>query len=282
MNGNQMLSVPTAWIVPIRKYEELLRAAGRPKTTRYLRIYHLRRFAVEHPGVGPWQVTEDILITWMAARAWAPETRRSYRASLRAFYSWAHAKGFMRIDPSFGLPGITPPPPKPRPAPDDVTDNALRALDLRVRMANMILTFTGMRRHEAAKLHTRDVEWLGDGWVLRIIGKGGRERIIPIDDRLAAVLRALPPGFVFPGHVDGHISASYLGKLVSASMPDGWTAHTLRHRFASLAYSVERDIRAVQELLGHAKVTTTQIYTYIPEESLRRAAAGARRGLTAA
>lgn len=50
------------------------------------------------------------------------------------------------------------------------------------------------------------------------------------------------------------------------------TTHTLRHRFASAAYRADRDIRAVQELLGHASVATTQIYTAVPDDAVRRAA----------
>lgn len=282
MTGNHMLSVPRQWVGPLHKYEEFLRAAGRPKSTRYIRTYHLRRFATDHKRVAPWEVTEDTLIAWMAAHEWAPETRRSYRASLRCFYSWGRAKGFIEIDPSFDLPSITPPPAKPRPAPDDVVDCGLRAVDLRVRVAVMIFAMTGMRRHEAAKMHTDDLIERADGWHVRVVGKGGRVRLIPVDNGFAAAIIALPPGWIFPGQIEGHISANHLGKIVSAALPGSWTPHTLRHRYASLAYSVERDIRAVQELLGHAKITTTQIYTFVPEESLRRAAAGARRGLTAA
>jgi site-specific recombinase XerD len=76
---------------------------------------------------------------------------------------------------------------------------------------------------------------------------------------------------VFPGQVNGHLTSGYVSKLVSDALPPGWTAHTLRHRFASVAYSADRDIRAVQELLGHASVATTQIYTAIPKDALRRA-----------
>ena len=57
----------------------------------------------------------------------------------------------------------------------------------------------------------------------------------------------------------GTCRRAYLGKLVSEALGPGYTAHMLRHRFASLAYAVERDLRAVQELLGHAKIETTQV-----------------------
>ncbi|WP_022899139.1 tyrosine-type recombinase/integrase, partial [Humibacter albus] len=80
---------------------------------------------------------------------------------------------------------------------------------------------------------------------------------------------------LFPGRVDGHLSAAYVSKLISRALPEGVTAHPLRHRFASRAYAAERDIRAVQELLGHASVATTQIYTAVPDAALRRAALAA-------
>ncbi|MBB5915254.1 integrase [Nocardia transvalensis] len=277
-----MLAVPAQWVGPIYQFEEILRAAGRPKTTRYLRIYHLRRFAVDHPRTDPFEITKAHLRTWMAQHDWAPSTRASYRSSLCVFYAWAHADGHMPTNPAYELPTITPPPAVPRPAPDAVVDDALRNVALRTRVMVTVLAFTGLRRHEAAKLHTRDLEWLGDGWVIRVDGKGRRKRIIPVDDEFAAVLRALPPGYVFPGQIDGHLSAAHFGKVVSAALEGSWTAHNLRHRFASSAYAVEKDIRAVQELLGHAHVTTTQIYTWVPSESMRRAAAGSRRGLDAA
>ncbi len=61
-------------------------------------------------------------------------------------------------------------------------------------------------------------------------------------------------------------------KLISA-LGDGWTAHTVRHRFGTLAYAVERDLRAVQELLGHQKIDTMTVYRKVPDGAMRRAAA---------
>ncbi|WP_280393347.1 tyrosine-type recombinase/integrase [Nocardia wallacei] len=282
MTGNKMLAVPASWLKLLTKYEEVMRSVGRPKSTRYIRCYHIRRFASQHKKLRPENVCEDHLIRWMASHDWAPETRRSWRSSLRCFFSWAHARGLIPADPSLALAPVATPPPQPRPAPDSAVDFGLRTPDLRAKLAILILAITGVRRHEAAKMHTRDLEWVGDGWAVRVVGKGGRERVLPVDDGFAAAIRALPAGYVFPGRIDGHLSADYFGKIVARELPDTWTAHNLRHRYASLAYDVERDIRAVQELLGHARVTTTQIYTFVPDESRRRAAAGARRGLSAA
>jgi site-specific recombinase XerD len=77
--------------------------------------------------------------------------------------------------------------------------------------------------------------------------------------------RSLPP---FPVTIRDHPNVS---KLLSRALGAGWTAHQLRHRFASTAYAAERDLRAVQELLGHSKPETTARYTAIPEGAKRAA-----------
>lgn len=282
MSGMHMLTITNSWAIAITAWDEHLRAAGQPPSTRYTRTYHLRRFGSDHAELGPWAVTHDHLVAWTADKDWAPNTRRSYRMSLRVFYAWAHARNHTETNPAFELPPVKVPRALPRPAPNDVVDDGLRSNDIRVRLMILILTDTGMRRGELCKIHTDHLERDMHGWSLRVTGKGGHVRIVPIDDSLASALRQLPAGYLFPGQIDGHLSASYVGKLVSRALAQGWTAHTLRHRFASLAYAVDKDIRAVQELLGHASVSTTQIYTLVLPTAMRRAAAGARAGLTAA
>jgi putative phage integrase len=81
--------------------------------------------------------------------------------------------------------------------------------------------------------------------------------------------------WVFPGDDSGHISPGWLGKLVSRALPSDWTPHKLRHRFASRAYSVEHDLRAVQVALGHASIATTQIYVSTDDMAVTRAARAA-------
>lgn len=266
------LIVTESWRRQIEAWEQYLRAANRPATTRGLRTYHLRRLATDHRRIGPFDVTFDDLIAWLAERSWSAETRRSYRASLRQFYRWAHATGRIGVDPAYELPTIAVPRGIPRPAPDDVIHAALERATARERLMVLVLAHTGMRRGELARLHSGDLERDLIGWSLRVSGKGGRERLVPISDELARTLAMLPPGYVFPGRIDGHLSARRVGELVGGVLGAGWTAHTLRHRYATVSYALERDLRAVQELLGHARPETTAIYTLVPEESRRRAA----------
>jgi integrase len=246
-----------------------MRASGKPESTIYLRTYHLRRFAKAHSN--PFCLGVSDLAEWLGSFAWGAETLRSYRASLRAFYSWALAAGLCASSPAAALPTVTARVGKPRPAPEDVLAEAVRGSDRRVRLMLRLGAHAGLRRAEIAAVHSHDVFEDLDGWSLRVKGKGDRTRLVPLTRWLALEVRSVPTGWVFPSPTGGHLSPAHVGKLMSEALGPGWTAHTLRHRFATRAYAVERDLRAVQELLGHSKPETTAIYTQVPLGAKRRA-----------
>lgn len=138
----------------------------------------------------------------------------------------------------------------------------------------------GLRRGEVSRVHTRDLLDGIDGYSLIVHGKGNKQRIVPITDDLAIEIARGPGGhtvgrgkvgYLFPGQIDGHLSADRVGVLIGELMPPGWTMHKLRHRFATRAYTGTKDIRAVQEALGHASVATTQRYTAVTNDEVRRA-----------
>lgn len=268
------LRVPSAWTAPLDGFDTELRAAGRPRSTRDMRNYQLRRFAADHPDTPPTEITRDHLIAWLGARDWAPETRRAYRAAITTFFRWLHAAGHIPENPAKTLPTVTPPRTLPRPAPDEVLLAGLADADERARLAIEVMDASGIRRAECARLHPDQVATTFDGSELQIVGKGGRERNIPIPERIAHRIRRAD-GFVFPGQIGGHISPPYLGKLVSRALPGDWTAHTLRHRYATRIYRATQDIRAVQELLGHADLATTERYVGISDGRLRLVAESA-------
>ena len=262
----------TPWDGPLEQWGAWLRAADRPATTRYLRGYQMRRFATEHGG-HPWDVTTDDLVAWLGGQEWATETRRSYRAALRSFFGWAHTSGRMNHNPAGLLPPIKAPTRLPRPTPERVLTRALLTADQRVKLMVLLAAREGLRRGEIAQVHTCDLEADLLGWSLRVHGKGAKERDVPLCEQVQALLLAAPDGFLFPGQVNGHLSAAHVGKMVSAALGVGWTAHTLRHRFATVAYAGERDLLAVQTLLGHSKPETTRLYVLVPNASLRAAVA---------
>jgi len=133
----------------------------------------------------------------------------------------------------------------------------------------------GLRRAEIARLHSGHLIARPDGLWLRITGKGGRTRMVPVSEPLAGLLQALPSGYVFPGREDGHLSAGHVGVTLGRLLGAGWTGHKLRHRFATTAYAAERDLLAVQQLLAHSRPEVTARYTAIPGDALRAAGAHA-------
>jgi integrase/recombinase XerC len=264
--------VPQSWVAPLDQWEAWMRAAARPTTTIYLRNYQLRRVARELGVPDPWKVTNGDLVCWLGGHDWAPETIRGYRAALRTFYGWAHVTGQIGSNPAALLPSVAVPKRKARPTPEPDLAAALQVASARIRLMVLLAAREGLRRGEIAKVHTRDLEQdLVDGWTLRVHGKGAKERILPLCDELRVLLRAAPDGFIFPGQIDGHLSARYVGKLVSGVFEPGWTTHTLRHRFATICHDGSHDLAAVQTALGHSRPETTRGYILVRDESLRAA-----------
>ena len=270
------LPTPPSWVQPLSAFTHWMRASDYPQTTQKLRNYHLRRLAVT-TGIAPFDMTTDALVEHIGSHDWSAATKRSNRSSFRAFYRWAYASGHMTHDPAALLPKISAPAGRPRPAPETVVTSSLASAAPRERLMILLAATASMRCCEIAVVHTDDVTGVPGQRELVVHGKGGKTRAVPIDDGLALRLldHAGGTGFVFPGQIDGHLSAKRVSELLSDALPDGWTGHTLRHRFATVAYQGTSDLRAVQELLGHASVATTQIYTAISSDALRSAARAA-------
>lgn len=253
-------------------------AAGRSRETIATRTDHLRR-AARALGGSPWAVTPAVLVEWVGGQQWRPETRRSVYASLRGFWRWAVAMGYASSDPTGVLPAVKPSPPMPRPTPEPVVEAARVSADRRAALIVMCGAELGMRRAEIAQVHGRDLMRDLLGWSLVVHGKGSRDRVVPLTDDQASTLRlACRGGWMLPGRIGGHLSPRRVGELATAVLADGWTVHTLRHRAATRVHDATGDLLAVQAMLGHASVATTQRYVLTSDERLRRAVATAARG----
>lgn len=264
---------PPAWREPVEAYERHCRAAGLAASTIGLRRYYLLwRLAAVCPD--PWAVTTADLLDLIGTLDLAPESRKSMRQAYRQFYGWAAAEGLVDVDPAAKLPSIRVPAGRPRPAPPAELCRAIDVASPREVAWLLLAALAGLRRAEIATLRVDDVQ--ADS--LRIRGKGGRVRVVPLHPDLEAILRPQMPatGYVFDGPESGHVTVEWVGRRLAQLLGGKYSAHTLRHAAASAWYAVDRDILAVRDLLGHASVATTQRYCATPADAARRAVLGGR------
>lgn len=268
--GRSAAKLPPHWEQAITGWLAWVKLGGVSPKTVDLRRGHLRTIAKRSQTSHPRLVTIDILIDIGARADWGNEHRRSVRTAAVDFFTWARANGLADDNPAALLPHVAGEKPRPRPAPDDVWRDLLANARPREHMMARLAGEAGMRRGEVAQCHRDDLVRDPRGWAIIVHGKGGKQRVVPIPDGLAAAMIGYcPRGFLFPGEHDGHLSARYVGDLISALMPVGWTMHKLRHRYATRGYARTRNLRAVQMALGHASVATTERYTMITDDEVR-------------
>lgn len=267
-------TLPT-WDYLIPRYREYLESGTLSPRTVELRLYHLNRVR-RHVGVDPGDVTLEHLTGYFQGRLWSPNTRAVVRASMSVFWKWAVDNEYLPKNPASRLMSVRVPAGKPKPASDAALEQAFTSASARVQLMVRLGAQCGLRAMEIAAVSTHDIEQDEGGWSLRVLGKGSKVRMVPLSPEFAAELLNRPAGFVFPGKINGHVSPAYVSRLVSRVLPPGVTAHKLRHRFATRAYRGSgNNLRAVQELLGHSSVSTTQVYAGISDDQLRQAALSA-------
>jgi integrase/recombinase XerD len=222
--------------------------------------------------------------------AWRPLKRASVArkaAALRRFFGFLHDEGFRADDPSAALPR----PGAERPLPKVLDRGAVDALfeeierrkaegggdSLRLSALIELLYGSGLRATELVSLPRNAVS--PDRPFLILKGKGGRERLVPISDRARAAVaewsKQVPRDslWLFPSG-KAHLSRVRLFQLVrdlaaGAGIPaDRISPHVLRHAFATHLLEGGADLRALQLLLGHADIATTQIYTHVDSRRL--------------
>jgi integrase/recombinase XerD len=225
-------------------------------------------------------------------------------SAVRQLYKFLVAEGQVTADPTLGQAG----PRKERALPktlnvaevdrliETAAQRAAKAKGLeRLRAVRLhclieMLYATGMRVSELVSL-PRDV-LAGDARVLTIKGKGGRERLVPLNSKARAALEhylqlgresndavaaTVATKWLFPSKsTQGHLTRQRFGQDLkdlaaeSGLDPDRISPHVLRHAFASHLLDRGADLRSVQQLLGHADISTTEIYTHVLEERLKK------------
>lgn len=218
----------------------------------------------------------------------AASTARAVSA-WRGFSAFCARRGLAASDPARGLPAPRLPRRLPRTLPSSELNAALDALpdatagDFRDRAILEVAYSSGLRLSELVGLNWGDVDRRGR--VVRVRGKGRRERVVPVSeralgaiDRLGAPREGAAP--VFVNARGGRLSGRTIQRVVSRRLGRvaagiGVTPHALRHSFASHLLDRGADLRAIQEMLGHRSLATTQVYTHVSRGRLRQAYAQA-------
>lgn len=259
------------WQGAVAEWVTAMRAAGRSEGTIRLYRHYMRQVSTRYPA-GPWRLGTADLQAVLARRGWSAETRKSARAAIARFYRWGHGMGYVAHDPALLLDPVTVPAGVPRPMPDPLLERTLLTLGGRERIMALLAAYAGLRCAEIAQVGRDDLV----AGVLYVHGKGGKTRRVPIEhpELLAAFERA-EDGWLFPNGLGGHLTPGRVSRLLSDVLPDGWTAHTLRHRMATAGYAATRDLLAVGRVLGHSRPETTQRYVLMPDDALLAVVRGA-------
>lgn len=262
-----------AWQTATEGFIAHLAAAGLAASTQATRRDHINRMRRQTGATSPWDLDAEDLTTWLATRQWAIETRRSVRQTLLQFFDWATKTGRIKSSPAIELPHVSASIPIPHPIPEHALTTAIFQADPVTQLLIRLASDMGLRRSETCQIHERDLIQDLLGYSLLVHGKGRKRRYVPMPTRLACEVRErfneLGGGYLFPGRDHGHLSPRWVGTRVSRVLPAEWSMHSLRHRAATRWYAVSHDMYAVQELLGHSSVVTTQTYVLVPQDTHR-------------
>jgi integrase/recombinase XerC len=242
------------------------------------------------------KITPQDVRAFMAARRAGGSSGRSLMRTLAGARSFARflerdGKGKMAALAAVRAPKVAKTLPKPMTAraAKGMTETDLRAGEerepwilARDAAALALLYGSGLRISEALGLHPKDIPAPDTSDTVIVNGKGGKRRMVPVLPqvlRMIAQYRLLcpfdlpPDGPLFVGARGGPLSPRILQLTMerlrgALGLPDSATPHALRHSFATHLLARGGDLRAIQELLGHASLSTTQIYTAVDSERL--------------
>lgn len=229
------------------------------------------------------EITTADIRRWLG-RSITNNSRRTYGINLRAFYAYAVAEGLREDNPTdrLGKPPVQRGTPRPFAAAD--VDRMLASGAYRRTRAMILLgDYQGFRVSSIAAVHGHDVDLVS--MTIRTVGKGGKERTLPLHPVVAELAETMPrDDWWFParGGRTGHVLPSSVTNLITRAKKragitnEQLTPHSLRHKFGSDLVEEGVDIRVVQELMMHATLSSTEIYTAVSERRKREGIAALR------
>lgn len=271
---------------------------GRSAATRRAYLTDVGSFATWAGRAGcrcPADVTRMLLrryLAFLATRRYARASIARKAAALRCYFRWGLRRGLVSDDPARRLSAPTAPGRLPAVlAPGELTvllgeppspgEGGTLAAALRRRDDAVLelLYAAGLRVAELCGLDRGDLDLPGRS--VTVLGKGGKQRRLPVHDRAVAAVGAWlddgrahlagpasPPGAVFLNRRGHRLTPRDVRRILDRRSPVPTHPHALRHTFATHLLDGGADLRVVQELLGHASLETTQIYTHVSKERL--------------
>lgn len=207
-----------------------------------------------------------------------PGTRRTYRGAYVAFYSFLVEDEYREDNPTRRVQPVVAPKGTPRPFSREQVDAMLTSGAYRRTRAMILLGYyQGFRVSQIARVHGRDVDQLAG--TISTVGKGNKPGLLPLHPVVRELALVMPSDdWWFPARRGrgGHVSSSSVTDLITRAKvragitDERLTPHSLRHSFGTHLVDAGTDIRVVQELMMHASLSTTQIYTGVSEQ-LKRA-----------
>jgi integrase/recombinase XerC len=239
-------------------------------------------------GSSPSDADARLVRAWMSSlyqRRLAKSTMARKLASVRSWFRFLARRRAVAQNPARQVRSPRPAHLLPSFLPKDESKNLLdRAVDLSTRDRRdhallELLYATGIRAAECSALDYADLD--RSHGTVRVLGKGSKERVVPVGEAaLAAVDRYLaargaPRGALFANRWGSRLTPRSIQRIVSrrarlAGIDRRVTPHTLRHTFATHMLGEGADLRAIQELLGHSRLSTTQRYTHVSPEQLMK------------
>lgn len=203
----------------------------------------------------------------------AASTKASTRGVFLVFYGFLHGEGLRDDNPALRLSVVKVPPHRPRPYTQEQIDLLLSTGAYRRTRAMILLAaYQGLRASEIARVHADDVD-LTSG-TIKVLGKGGRTDYLPLHPTIRDLAPMMGEEWWFPARrgAEGHIRGQSVSDLLTharkrAGIVDTrLTGHSLRHAFGTELVRGGANIRAVQELMRHSSLQTTQRYTEVLDE----------------